>query len=243
MLEPEAAGDGAYVGTELALFSNARNWKSYWRAQIAPYLGRVVLDVGAGAGATAELCCGPSHERWVALEPDATLAAEIERKVKAGAIPPACEAVRGTLATLPPGETFDSVLYIDVLEHIEHDADELARAFERLRPGGHVIVLSPAHQFLFTDFDRSIGHFRRYSLATLKAAAPAAAQPVHLRYLDSIGVAASLANRLLLKQSMPTKAQILTWDRLMVPLSRLVDPLLLHRFGKSVLGIWRNPAN
>jgi 2-polyprenyl-3-methyl-5-hydroxy-6-metoxy-1,4-benzoquinol methylase len=234
--------DGHYVGTELELFSNARNWKQYWRSQIGPYLGHTVLDVGAGAGATAELCCDAGHVRWVALEPDGAMVSEIERKVRAGTIAPACEARRGTLASLNAREKFDSVIYIDVLEHIEHDADELRRAFARVRPGGHLIVLSPAHQALFTDFDRSIGHFRRYSLKTLQSAAPAGAKPVHLRYLDSVGVAASLANRLLLKQSMPTKAQILTWDRLMVPVSRLIDPVLMYRFGKSVLGIWHKAA-
>ena len=102
-----------------------------------------------------------------------------------------------------------------------------------------MIVLAPAHQWLFTPFDKAVGHFRRYSKATLAAAAPPELRREKLIYLDSVGLAASLANRLLLKQAMPTHAQIQTWDRLMIPLSRVFDPLLGHRAGKSVLGIWR----
>ena len=59
-------------------------------------------------------------------------------------------------------------------------------------------------------------------------------------YLDSIGLLASLANRLLLNQSMPTAAQIKTWDSVLVPCSRVLDPFLFGAVGKSVLGIWRN---
>ena len=65
------------------------------------------------------------------------------------------------------------MLYIDVLEHIEHDLDELARAASHLAPGGHLVVLAPAHQALFSDFDRAIGHYRRYNRAGLQKLAPA----------------------------------------------------------------------
>jgi hypothetical protein len=102
-----------------------------------------------------------------------------------------------------------------------------------------VIVLAPAHPWLFTPFDRAIGHFRRYTRRTLAAAAPEELRVEKLIYLDSVGLVASLGNRVLLNSSHPSHGQIQTWDRTMVPLSRLLDPLLGHRAGKSVLGIWR----
>ena len=63
-----------------------------------------------------------------------------------------------------------------------------------------------------------------------------------LIYLDSVGLLASAGNRLLLRQSMPTERQILAWDRLMIPVSRVIDPVFGHRLGKSVLGVWRREA-
>ena len=71
-------------------------------------------------------------------------------------------AVSGTCAVLnrvraPADERFDTILYIDVLEHIDDDLGELARSATHLRPGGHLIVLAPAHQALYSPFDKAIG--------------------------------------------------------------------------------------
>jgi hypothetical protein len=146
---------------------------------------------------------------------------------------------QGTLAGISTPELFDTIVYLDVLEHIEDDRAELALAAAHLRPGGRVLVLAPAHQSLFSPFDRAVGHFRRYARKSLSAIGPAALTLERLEYLDSVGLLASFANRALLKQQVPTLAQIRTWDRLMVPLSLLLDPLLARRVGKSILAVWR----
>ena len=228
-----------YIGEELELFAAARNWKAYLAAQMSPYFGARVLEVGAGIGTTtAALCSGRARE-WVCLEPDTRLLAQVEKAVAAGDLPPCCIPRAGTLADFGDHELYDTILYVDVLEHIENDREEVALAYCHLAPGGHLIVLSPAHPFLFTPFDRAIGHFRRYTRGSLAAISPAGSERVRWRYLDAVGFFASLGNRLLLSQAMPTARQLWVWDRLMVPLSRLLDPLFFYAFGKSVLGIWR----
>jgi hypothetical protein len=147
--------------------------------------------------------------------------------------------VVGTLEELPARQRFNAILYIDVLEHIANDRAEALRAAERLEPGGVLIVLSPAHSFLYTPFDAAIGHFRRYSRSELRAVVPETLRAEKIVYLDAAGMLASAGNRLLLKSAMPTERQILTWDRLLVPVSRVVDRLLGWNLGKTVLGIWR----
>jgi hypothetical protein len=107
-----------------------------------------------------------------------------------------------------------------------------------LRSGGSLCVLSPAHPWLFSEFDARIGHHRRYSRAALVALTPPRTRLRLVRYLDSVGLGASLANRLLLRSPKPTRSQILFWDRLMVPLSRPLDWLLRYRLGKSILAVW-----
>lgn len=221
-----------YVGCELDLFAKAVNWKRYWRSCIEPYVGGDVLEVGAGIGANTRILSDLPHRSWTCLEPDRTLVSRIE-------MGPGYCARLGTTCQLTPSDRFDSILYVDVLEHIEDDRAELDRAAAHLNPGGHVVVLAPAHQFLYTPFDRAVGHFRRYSRSMLRAAAPPRLHEVKVVYMDSVGMLASAANRFLLGQSMPNENQILTWDRLMVPLSRGLDPLLLNRVGKSVIGVWR----
>ena len=228
-----------YVGTELDLFATAERWKAYVRSQVRPFLGRRVLEVGAGHGGTTRVLCGDGQERWVCLEPDSSLADRLIASISAGLLPNCCESRIGTLADLDLEDRFDTILYMDVLEHIADDRVELARAADQLRPGGHLVVLAPAHQWLFTPFDEAIGHYRRYTKATLRAAGPDGLPLARLAYLDSVGLLASLGNRGVLKSSMPSPAQIAVWDRLMVPLSRLADPLLGYSLGKSVLAVWK----
>jgi hypothetical protein len=127
-----------------------------------------------------------------------------------------------------------------VLEHIADVRPEFQRAVRHLRRSGFLIVLALAHQFLFSPFDTSVGHYRRYNRHTLGSLAASDVECVKLVYLDSVGLIASSANRFLLRSGMPTPAQIAVWDRIMVPPSRWVDPLLAYRVGKSILGVWRN---
>ena len=234
MTRAVADPDFRYIGSELELFKKARNWKAYWRARIAEFVRGDVLEVGAGIGANTQTLAGLAYDRWTCLEPDAVLAARIE-------LPPGGrhKIVVGTIADLSADVKFDAILYIDVLEHIEDDRGEMARAADRLKPGGALIVMSPAHPFLFTPFDAAIGHFRRYTRATLQATAPVGLQVTKLVYLDAAGMLASAGNRMLLRSAMPTERQILTWDRLLVPVSRWIDPLFAGRVGKNVLGVWR----
>ncbi len=226
-----------YAGSELEIFEKARNWKAYLRRSMQPYLTGSVLEVGAGLGANTRQFAGLHFDRWTCLEPDASLAEQIE---PGGPLLGRHKAIIGDLAALDPALRFDAILYIDVLEHIEDDARELRRAASHLSRGGALIVLSPAHPWLFTPFDRAIGHYRRYTRGSLQAAAPPHLRREKLQYLDSAGLLALLGNRLLLHRSMPTAGQVKTWDSVLVPCSRLLDPLLCGTVGKSVLGVWRN---
>jgi SAM-dependent methyltransferase len=230
--------DLPYVGQELDIFAHAKNWKHYWSSCVRPFLTGDVLEVGAGIGANTPMLAPHLAHSWVCLEPDVTLA---ERASAALASDPStlnCRVIAGTTQTLESNLRFDALLYIDVLEHIEQDKEELERAASLLKKGGNLIVLSPAHEWLYTDFDRSIGHCRRYDRASLIACSPKACALTRLWYLDSVGLLASCGNRLLLHQAMPELRQILFWDRFLVPPSTLMDRLLLHRVGKSILAVW-----
>ncbi len=232
-----------YVGEELDIFAHARNWKGYWSSQVAQSIAGDVLEVGAGIGANTAVLkasAGPVRS-WTALEPDPDLAGRLEKTLSADPATAGCIPRVGTTHTFKAEPLFDSLLYIDVLEHIAEDRQELEQAAALLRPGGHIVVLAPTHQWLYTPFDEAIGHFRRYSKTTLKACGPAACQLINMRYLDSLGMLASMANHFFLHQSQPKLGQILFWDRWLVPPSRLVDRLLFHTVGKSILAIWRKP--
>ena len=229
--------DFAYVGSELDLFAAATTWKSYVASHLWPYLSGEILEVGAGIGAATAIFNDGTQRRWVCLEPDPTLAERISQSIAPKLTN--CKIIVGTLHDLKPDERFDCILYMDVLEHIEADAAEVARAAEHLKPNGKLAILAPALPWLFTAFDTAIGHYRRYTKTSLRSIAPQGLREVKCVYLDSAGLLASLGNRLFLRASFPSKAQIRFWDRFMVPISKLVDRALGYAIGRSILVIWQ----
>ena len=227
-----------YVGSELELFAAAHNWKTYWSGRIRPFMAGDILEVGAGIGSNTKYLDHGGNRRWVCLEPDSHLVAQLKVNLN-GANAREYEVVTGTLDSLDAASRFGTIIYIDVLEHIENDREELERAAALLRNGGRLIVLSPAHQWLFTPFDAAIGHFRRYNRRMLQSISPAGLRLEQLWYLDSVGLGLSIANRLFLRQSMPTQTQLRFWDKCVVPTSTIVDRCLFGSVGKTIVAIWR----
>jgi ubiquinone/menaquinone biosynthesis C-methylase UbiE len=242
MNAPDDAGTYRYVGEELDLFALAHNWRAYWFSEIKPFLGGHILEVGSGIGSNAPLL-GRASRRLTCLEPDPAQGRRLRQGIEEAGLGDHAEVRTGGTSSLGADQVFDAILYIDVLEHIEHDHAELARAARFLREGGHLIVLSPAFPQLFTPFDKAIGHYRRYTRKSLSRLAGPDWETVKLRYLDALGFCSSCANKLFLKQAMPKASQLRFWDQRLVPLSRRIDPLIFHVVGKSVLGIWRKPAD
>lgn len=231
--------DYKYPGQELQLFETAINWKEYFARRITKYITGKVLEVGAGIGGTTLLLNKDKAISWLLLEPDEKMSQTLQQKINTKLLPSNCKAMKGTLDSLDKNEKFDCILYIDVLEHIENDASELKKAIYHLSQGGHLIILSPAFQFLFSPFDKAIGHCRRYTRKTLSAIKPDSLMPVKVIYLDTAGFFASLLNKLLLRQQYPRKRQVQIWDRWMIPVSRITDRIFFYSFGKSILAVWK----
>lgn len=227
-----------YVGAELELFASANNWKNYIKFLLRKYIKGNVLEVGAGIGSNTRLLSSSHYNNWLCLEPDIQLFNQLKDLIALNSITN-CYPFNGTIDCLSDQQLFDSILYIDVLEHIHSDREEITKAYQHLKADGNLIILSPAHQWLFTSFDSAIGHYRRYSKKTLKAVMPDELEVIKLAYLDCVGLFASLGNKLVLKQSIPNLKQIKVWDKFMVPISIKIDPLFGYQFGKSILLVGR----
>lgn len=231
-----------YPGTELDLFANAIRWKTYFSGILQRYIQGDVLEVGAGTGINQPYLVKAGIRQWTSLEPDADLLQQLQERMNNQAGVHTHRILQGNLQSLSAAERFDTILYLDVLEHIEADQSELASAAALLNPSGNLIVLAPAHPSLMSPFDRAIGHYRRYNKKTLRQIAPTELQLEKIMYLDSVGCLASVANRYLLQQSLPKPNQIQFWDRRMVPVSRILDPLTGYRLGKTIVAIWKKPS-
>ena len=227
-----------YVGSELELFAAATNWKAYLASVLRRFVIGRVLEVGAGIGSNIFYLHNDLVSEWIALEPDSNLAGRIEERLAGGELSANCRVVSGTIATVDSAALFDTILYIDVLEHIADDGAELVRACRHLATRGNLVVLSPAHQFLFTAFDAAVGHHRRYSRADMRALTPPGCRLSTSLMLDCAGLFASLANKLLLSAALPSKQQIAVWDKFLVPISGILDRVIGHSFGKTIVAVW-----
>ncbi len=224
-----------YVGDELALFAEAHHWKRYVASVAMPYITGNVLEVGAGIGGTTRALLRKGLSRWIALEPDCSLLSQCPREINGQPI----ERVCGTTGSIQGTSRFDTIIYADVLEHIPDDADEIRRAAGLLRKNGHIILIGPALEFLWSPFDKAVGHFRRYNRRHIHRLEIPSLKRERLRFMDSAGMIASLGNRFLLRHSVPSRRSVLFWDQFFVPVSRVLDPLFFYLLGKSILVIWR----
>lgn len=231
-----------YLGGELELFAKAEHWKRYWAGQLRPFIRGDVLEVGAGLGTNTPLLRGASAGRWVCLEPDSRLVSAMRGRHAQCPLPSETILKTGTLDSLSDEDRFDTLLYVDVLEHIEDDQREIKAAAKHLRGEGKLIVLAPAQEWLLSPFDRAIGHYRRYTRGFLRSLTAPGLRVLRAFYLDSLGLLASGANRFMLRQAMPTARQLAFWDKFIVPCSRILDPLLGYSLGKTVVCVWVREA-
>ena len=130
---------------------------------------------------------------------------------------------------------------LNVLEHIEDDERALAELRRVMRPGATLVVYVPALPWLFTTMDTRVGHFRRYRRAELVEKLLRAGFTVgSVRYVDSLGVLATLAYRLLgSREGTIDPRSVALYDRFVFPLSRLLDRLFERTGGKNLLVIAR----
>jgi SAM-dependent methyltransferase len=229
-----------YPGRELEIFRNAVIWKSYIGKKLKGYIGGDVLEVGAGLAETTKFLYNEKVRHWTCLEPDPDLESGIREKLNNGELPGNYTVIQSTIHEFTSrNQLFDTILYIDVLEHIPDDKGELIEAARLLKHDGRLIILVPAYQFLYSLFDRSLGHFRRYNRRSLMDIIPEGISNQKLYYLESAGIISSLANKYFLKQKSPTRSQVIFWDRVMVRSSMVIDRILGFSIGKSLIGVWK----
>jgi SAM-dependent methyltransferase len=150
-----------------------------------------VLEVGAGIGQMTEVLASlPAVTEITALEPNADFIGRLAERV------PRARTICGTSNAIPTGETFDSAVMVNVLEHIEDDVGELIALRRHIVPGrGTMCILVPARPELYSPIDRIFGHHRRYTRRSLRAALERAGYVVSAaHYFNLVGYFCWLLN-------------------------------------------------
>jgi len=223
--------------------TRAKNYFAWQSRLVARELGQRVVEVGCGIG------------NFTAMLRDRELVVAVDREE-------ACVGAlrerfpdRGNLRALTcevPSREFrdlacfrpDSVVCVNVLEHIEDDRAALRDMAQVLAPGGVIVLLVPAFDALYGPIDRNLGHYRRYRRGSIPRLADAAGLEVRkLHYVNAAGFLGWWVNAHLLRREAQSDGQIAMFDRLVVPFLSAIESAVKPPFGQSLLAVLRRPAS
>jgi SAM-dependent methyltransferase len=238
MSRPAAVASATFADAELAEtldnLDGAGNYAAWIFEHVEPHLGKEVLEVGAGHGTFTGLL-SMSSARVVATDASERCAGILRTRFTGD---PRVTVLQGGIATaagLPP---FDSVVLMNVLEHIEDDDGALRELSATLKPGGRLVLWVPAFALLYSDFDRRIGHYRRYRMAGLKAQLSSAGYEVtDIRYVNSVGALAWLVVARLLHRAPTGGLSVRVYDSCFVPVLKRMERRWGAPFGQSLFAV------
>jgi SAM-dependent methyltransferase len=209
----------------------ATNYAQWIFALMEPYLGERVLEVGAGHGTFTEILARDGRS-VVASEISVRCAKVLKERFSNVE---SVEVIQGDIGVSASRGPFDTVILINVLEHIENDDDALRRLSAALRLGGWLVLWVPAFPALYSDFDRKVGHFRRYTLSGLEAQLRRTGFKVeNIRYTNAVGAIAWWVVAHVLRRTPTRRASVRAFDRWAVPMVKWIESKLCPPFGQSI---------
>jgi len=221
-----------YDGFELDHFDSASNFRQYQISLIKKFIKGKFLEVGAGKGGLV-----PFYKKLIKditiIEPEKKLfkilkKRNFDKKLKIK---------NQTIKDIK--KKYDTIIYYDVLEHIKNDLNETKLAIKKLNKDGYLIFSVPAYQTFFSDFDKSVGHYKRYNRQDFIVLGKRTGLKIEkIAYYDSMGFLFLVLNKLFSLKQTNLKNKIYLWNLLM-PISKFIDFLTFNKFGKSLLCVFR----
>ncbi len=228
---PNAAAQTADF--EFAALREARNYRAALLRGFGPHLYGNVLEVGAGIGQMTDALLQISAIKFLtSIELDSAFCTAIRSRL------PDHNLIEGTVADLDRAQEWNAILSVNVLEHIEHDTDELMAYRALLQPArGTLCLFVPARQEIYAPIDRDFGHFRRYSREELERKLRSAGfNQISIRYYNFIGYFLWWMSFCALKRRSFDVASVRLFDRVIFPIVHRIETHLLHPpIGQSLM--------
>jgi SAM-dependent methyltransferase len=239
MPQSRAEDDPVGIETLERLAAAAPRYNAWLIERVLPWVGRRVLEIGAGVGTMSAFLT--DRERVVLSDTNAGYLERLRMRF-AGHQQVRIEALRlpATNGDLQ-AERLDTIICLNVLEHVRDDELSLTSMFQLLQPGGRLVLLVPSLPAIYGTLDRALGHFRRYTPSELRTKYAAAGFRMrHLEYFNMAGIPGWwFTGRVLKRELIPTGS--LRWYDALVPLFRL-ERFLPWRLGQSLIAVGERPA-
>src|SRR5215204_3982160 len=228
-----------YVGKDLEAMSFAVNYHKWILEEFRPFLGKKLVEVGAGTGSFSEMLIEENPKNLALVEPS-EMFRFLERNISQIETSADVNYYNSVFSETAHkfSEKPDTIIYVNVLEHIEDDRGELDKVYETLETGGHCLIFVPALMSLYGAFDKKVGHFRRYTKNELEEKSKAAGfQVVRSKYFDFVGIFPWYIKYKLLKSDNLDSGAVTAYDKFAVPLTRKFERLINFPVGKNILTI------
>ncbi len=235
-----------YIGKDLEAMSFAVNYHRWILDEFRPHLGEHIVEVGAGTGNFSRLLLAESPRSLALVEPSEMF--ELLERTISGIesqtdVTLYHSIFRNAANAIVEKKRPDTVIYINVLEHIEDDLGELKAIYQTLADGGRSLIFVPALQSLYGAFDRKVGHFRRYSKHELEEKCRSAGFIIERsKYFDVPGILPWFIKYRILRSDTLTPAAVALYDRLAVPFVKRFESFIPIPVGKNILMVLRKRA-
>ena len=232
-----STADFTYSGTELDALASAPNYYRAILSAFAPHLGQRVLEVGAGIGTFADhvLRARPDVDLTL-LEPAGNNFPVLQQRFAGD---PRVRVVNGYLEEYSEGDAIDSMVLVNVLEHVEEDESFLRTARATLQPHrGRILLFVPALPLVYGSLDREFEHYRRYTRPVLRHRLEHAGfQVIDLRYVNIFGVLPWFITGRILRRTTLRSRDVRLYDRWVIPWALRLERIVPPPFGQSLLAI------
>jgi SAM-dependent methyltransferase len=231
----------SYSGTELDAVAEATNYYGWIIDSFGRAIGEHIVEAGAGIGTVSDLVLRRASPREMLLiEPAGNNIPELHRRFDND------KRVRihhGYLEDIADTVAADTVIAVNVMEHVERDAEFLRAALLTLASGGALLLLVPAMPAIYGSLDRAFDHYRRYTRSGLEQSLLAAGFEIEtLHYLNIVGVVAWFAAGRVFHRTTLGRPQVRFYDRWVIPWLRRIESRIHAPVGQSLLAIARKPA-
>jgi SAM-dependent methyltransferase len=216
----------------------AINYRQWILDVFRPFIGGHVVEVGAGTGSFSEALLQTNPHSLTMLEPSANMYPLLQERLKAVDKNSVGSARQSTLIAEAPHIPVapDTIIYVNVLEHVEDDERELAAAHSLLATGGRILIFVPAHRWLMANLDRQLGHYRRYTMTELTSKCKAAGFEVRVSsYFDVFGIVPWWVKFTLFGSTRIEPQAVRFYDRWIVPISKFVERVIPAPIGKNLI--------
>lgn len=222
---------------DLEIMAQSVNYRKWIFSCISQHVGNRVIELGGGIGSFTKMLT--DRELVVVVDNHAPAIEYIKESLGGlrNVVPLQMDVSSDEMLGLGKYEA-DTIVCINVLEHIEDDAMALSNMFNILREGGKLSLLVPAFPFLYGSIDHVLGHYRRYGKKELKSKLEAAGfRILCLYFINFLAVPAWFFNNRIRKIKEESPAQVLIFDKYIVPWLRKVERIVRPPFGLSLIAI------